>query len=109
MDYCFDTVEMMVTETAGDSGDSGDGETHVLVPILSETGVSMILESDLDSDTHYEATLSFNSKPFTSTTFCEYDVHHLVVHVSVYVNSYSLMQVEVYMCMWIQCICTVDL
>ena len=74
MDYCFDTVEMVlwpVNETASGSGDRGDRETHVLVPILSETGVSVVLESDLDSDTHYKATLSVNSQPLTSTTFCE--------------------------------------
>ena len=96
VDYCFDTVEMM---TAGGSGDSENGETHVLVPILSETGVSVVLESDLESDTHYNATLSFNSQPFTSTTFCEYtlscgaclcvlmQVHIMTLYMCMYVDS----------------------
>ena len=45
--------------------------THVLIPILSETGVSVVLESGLEEDTHFTATLSFNSQQITTTTFCE--------------------------------------
>ena len=71
VDYCFDTVEMVLWPVNEIASGKGDRETHVLVPILSETGVSVVLESDLDSDTHYKATLSVNSLPLTSTTFCE--------------------------------------
>ena len=76
MDYCFDTVIMVVsvseTVTGSGGGASGEsGETRVLVPILSETGVSVVLESDLEEDTHYTATLSFNSHLISTTTFCE--------------------------------------
>ena len=100
VDYCFDTVvvTVSVSETVtgnggGASGESGDdGETHVLVPILSETGVSVVLESHLEEDTHYTATLSFNSHLISTFTFCEYTVWPVTVDVDIHLAKCHLVQ-----------------
>ena len=68
MKYCFDTVEVMITASDDITSSS---LSHVLVPILSETEVSVVLEPGLEEDTHFTATLSFNSQQITTTTFCE--------------------------------------
>ena len=70
--YCFDTVEVRISQCSGMS-DSGECDTgHVLVPTLNEGRVSVVVESGLEERTHYTATLFFDSQHITSTNFCEY-------------------------------------
>ena len=43
----------------------------VLVPVLNGTGISVTLESGLEEDTSYTATLFSNSQFITTTNFSE--------------------------------------
>ena len=74
MNYCFDTVEVKVSqlsEVTGSGSGSDDDETNVLVPILRDNRVSVVLESGPEGGTFYTATLFFDSQDITSTNFCE--------------------------------------
>ena len=76
VDYCVDSVHVVVSVWAGNeggvgSGDSGDGD--VLVPILSGSDLRLVLESELlESDTHYTASLSLSPHTVILTTFCKW-------------------------------------
>ena len=64
--YCFDTVEVKVT-----TSDGGVPLSHVLLPTLSDTGVSIILKSGLEKNAHFTATLLHESQLIATTNFCE--------------------------------------
>ena len=61
--YCLDTVEVVIN--------ASDGETssHILVPVLNGIGISVTLESGLEEDTGFTATLFSNSQLITTTKF----------------------------------------
>ena len=64
--YCFDTVEVKIT-----TSDGGVSVSHVLLPTLSGTGVSIILESGIVKNAHFTATLLHESQLIATTNFCE--------------------------------------
>ena len=61
--YCLDTVEVVI--------DASDGVISplVVVPTLSGTGISVTLESGLEEDTSFTASLFSNSQLITTTNF----------------------------------------
>ena len=64
--YCFDTVVVIVSD-----GDGAVSPSHTLVPRLSGNEVSVELDSGQEQDTHFTASLFFNSQLIATTDFCE--------------------------------------
>ena len=65
-DYCFDTVAVIISDSVG-----AVSLSHTLVPRLSGTAVNVELVSGLEQDTHFTASLFFNSQRIATTNFCE--------------------------------------
>ena len=86
---CIDSVVVTLTSAMGDdqyngsTSGSGDSETRtpeeslVLVPVVTEEGITLVLGQHLlIPHTHYTATLSLQSGHFITTHFCKWETQY---------------------------------
>ena len=76
---CIDSVVVTLTSPAmrvdqynGSTSGSAE-ESLILVPVVTDEGITLVLGQHLLPQTHYTATLSLQSGHFITTHFCKWE------------------------------------